>query len=30
MEAYWARLKDRPARLAADAKDNALMPARPA
>ena len=24
--AYWSRLKDRPARLAADAKDNALMP----
>lgn len=30
LEAYWARLKDRPARLAADAKDNALIPARPA
>jgi glutathione S-transferase len=25
---YWARIKDRPARLAADAKDNALIPAR--
>jgi glutathione S-transferase len=24
--AYWSRIKDRPARLAADAKDNALMP----
>jgi glutathione S-transferase len=30
LTAYWARLKDRPARLAADAKDNALIPARPA
>lgn len=30
LEAYWNRLKDRPARLAADAKDNALIPARPA
>ena len=28
LTAYWARLKDRPAKLAADAKDNALMPAR--
>ena len=28
LAAYWSRLKDRPARLAADAKDNALMPAR--
>jgi glutathione S-transferase len=28
LAAYHARLKDRPARLAADAKDNALMPAR--
>lgn len=27
--AYWNRLKDRPARLAADAKDNALMGPRP-
>ena len=26
MQAYWNRLKDRPARLAADAKDMALMP----
>lgn len=26
--AYWNRVKDRPARLAADAKDNALIPAR--
>jgi glutathione S-transferase len=25
-QAYWARLKDRPARAAADAKDNALIP----
>ncbi|MGL4238537.1 glutathione S-transferase family protein [Tabrizicola sp.] len=25
---YWARIKDRPARLAAEAKDNALIPAR--
>lgn len=30
LAAYWTRLKDRPARLAADAKDNALIPARPA
>lgn len=30
LTAYWARLKDRPARLAADTKDNALIPARPA
>ena len=28
LAAYWARLKDRPARLAADGKDNALIPAR--
>jgi len=28
LAAYWARLKDRPARLAADAKDTALIPAR--
>ncbi len=28
LAAYWARLKDRPAKLSADAKDNALMPAR--
>lgn len=28
LDAYFARLKDRPARLAADAKDNALIPAR--
>lgn len=28
LAAYWARVKDRPARLAADAKDNALIPAR--
>jgi glutathione S-transferase len=28
LAAYHARLKDRPARLAADAKDNALIPAR--
>jgi glutathione S-transferase len=28
LTAYWARLKDRPARLTADAKDNALLPAR--
>lgn len=27
--AYWSRLKDRPARLAADAKDNALMEKKP-
>lgn len=27
-QAYWARLKDRPALLAANAKDNALIPAR--
>jgi glutathione S-transferase len=27
--AYWTRLKDRPARLAADAKDSALIPERP-
>lgn len=27
--AYWDRIKDRPARLAADAKDNALMPEVP-
>ncbi|MGB4827957.1 MAG: glutathione S-transferase family protein [Paracoccaceae bacterium] len=27
--AYWDRIKDRPARLAADAKDNALMPEMP-
>ena len=27
--AYWARIKDRPARLAAERKDNALMPAKP-
>jgi glutathione S-transferase len=26
--AYWSRLKDRPARLAADAMDNVLIPAR--
>jgi glutathione S-transferase len=26
LQAYWNRIKDRPARLAADAKDNALMP----
>jgi glutathione S-transferase len=29
LRAYWNRIKDRPARLAADAKDNALMPAGP-
>ena len=28
-QAYWDRLKDRPARLAADATDNALIPVRP-
>jgi glutathione S-transferase len=27
--AYWNRIKDRPARLSAEAKDNALMPPRP-
>ena len=26
LSAYWARLKDRPALLAANAKDNALIP----
>ncbi|MBP9184955.1 MAG: glutathione S-transferase family protein, partial [Fuscovulum sp.] len=26
LQAYWNRIKDRPARLAAEAKDNALMP----
>jgi glutathione S-transferase len=30
LAAYWDRLKDRPARQSADAKDNALIPARPA
>lgn len=29
LRAYWNRIKDRPARLAADAKDNALLPPRP-
>ena len=29
LQAYWNRIKDRPARLAADAKDNALMPKGP-
>lgn len=28
LQAYWARLQDRPARLAADAQDTALIPAR--
>jgi len=28
LQAYWARLQDRPARLAADAKDTALLPPR--
>ena len=29
LQAYWARLQDRPARLAAEAKDTALLPPRP-